>query len=570
MTGIFSISVLMYKALTHSRRYFAFFITCMAMALCLEGQETELHFRQAEQILSARGELIISFKKPAGISLDSITLMVSIDRIDHDTITAYVNRAQYDHLLTYGIPFSLKPFSPVFTMERKTADWHERYPAYTEYGKLMRDFAIDNPPIAHLWEIGETPGGHKMLVMHISGYNNTGKPKPTVFLTSSIHGDELVGYNLMLRLISLLLSHYDDDLSIRRLIDSTDIWINPLANPDGTFYLSDTSVAGATRFNLNSTDLNRNFPDPVKGDHPDAKEWQAETVIMMNFMKSIHPDLSVNFHGGSELVNYPWDAFKELHPDDEWFKYISRGYADTAHVYSYNGYMTEQDKGITNGYAWYTVYGGRQDYVTYFLRGREVTIELSEVKTPAENLLESYWQYNYRSIIQYIGKVNTGIRGTVTDSLTGAPVPAQIHIAGHDHTHSEVFADSADAVFYRFLLPGTYELDFIFAGYEPKRTNVKVADGYLTHMNIKLHASKQISYYPNPFSDLLRIYIPDPGKDLVISFTDITGRATSRIIQHIISPGWQDINVNGLSPGNYIINITYGNLSARDKVVKIR
>ena len=46
------------------------------------------------------------------------------------------------------------------------------------------------------------------------------------------------------------------------------------------------SVDGATRFNANQVDLNRNFPDPVKGDHPDSYIWQTETVAMMEFMKS--------------------------------------------------------------------------------------------------------------------------------------------------------------------------------------------------------------------------------------------------------------------------------------------
>jgi hypothetical protein len=36
-------------------------------------------------------------------------------------------------------------------------------------------------------------------------------------------------------------------------------------------------------------------------------------------------------------------------------------------------------RGVTNGYDWYRITGGRQDYVTWFLRGREVTIEVSTI-----------------------------------------------------------------------------------------------------------------------------------------------------------------------------------------------
>ena len=73
--------------------------------------------------------------------------------------------------------------------------------------------------------------------------------------------------------------------------------------------------------------------------------------------------------------------------------------------------MTAEDNGITNGYSWYPVYGGRQDYVNYFIHGREVTIELSDDKIPDENKLDNYWKYNYRSLLQYIEQVYTGISG---------------------------------------------------------------------------------------------------------------------------------------------------------------
>jgi len=91
---------------------------------------------------------------------------------------------------------------------------------------------------------------------------------------------------------------------------------------------------------------------------------------MMNFMKQHNFILSANFHEGAELVNYPWDTWNYLHADDEWFNNISRQYADTVHFWSapyYTDYFTDENNGITNGYAWYQAIGSRQDYVTYFL-----------------------------------------------------------------------------------------------------------------------------------------------------------------------------------------------------------
>ena len=94
-------------------------------------------------------------------------------------------------------------------------------------------------------------------------------------------------------------------------------------------------------------------------------------------------------------------------------------YADTAQAYGPPGYMNTLNNGITNGYQWYPVHGGRQDYVNYFLHGREVTIELSYNKIPDETSLDDYWNYNRKSLLQYIGQVFTGVTGEVTDSVTG-------------------------------------------------------------------------------------------------------------------------------------------------------
>ncbi len=323
-----------------------------------------------------------------------------------------------------------------------------------------------------------------MLALRISGSAGSQNDKPAVFLTSSIHGDEPLGYVLLLRLIDTLLSQYGTNAELTALVDNVEIWINPLANPDGTFFVSDSTIYGATRFNSNQVDLNRNFPDPVKGEHPDSYDWQSETVAMMSFMKKMHPVLSANFHGGSEVVNYPWDSFRQLHPDDAWFRLISRQWVDTAHAFSYPGYMTAEEDGITNGFSWYPVYGGRQDYVNYFIRGREVTIELSNDKIPEENNLDNYWNYNYRSMLGFIEQVNTGISGIVRDSVSGLPVKAMISIPGHDKDNSQVYSDSIQGIYFRLLQEGDYVIESSAAGYTTKQIAVKVEKGQLTRANI--------------------------------------------------------------------------------------
>ncbi|MDD4847397.1 MAG: M14 family zinc carboxypeptidase, partial [Bacteroidales bacterium] len=165
--------------------------------------------------------------------------------------------------------------------------------------------------------------------------------EPQVLYTSSIHGDEVTGYVLMLRFIDYLLSHYGNDTEITDLLDHLEIWICPLANPDGTFHDGNNSVNGATRANAHGVDLNRNFKDFVYGDHPDDESWQVETESFMEFQAEHDFVLGINIHGGTEVLNYPWDNNPTLHADDDWWQFICREYVDTVHLYSSDNYMTE-------------------------------------------------------------------------------------------------------------------------------------------------------------------------------------------------------------------------------------
>jgi hypothetical protein len=527
---------------------------------------------EARQMLERRGEVIIRFVKPPGIANNDLATFLSIDKIMGDTVVAYANADAFERFVPLHIPFTVEP--PVCKqriapgLKSIPVDWRNRFPSYEDYLALMDSFAQARPDLCQLMQFGTTLQGRKLLAIKISDHPTMPEREPAVLLSSTIHGDEPLGFILLLRLVEELLLEYDTRETTRLLVNELEIWINPLSNPDGTYFTSDTTIEGARRFNAANVDLNRNFPDP-SDTHWESVTRQPETRAMMVFMEEMGLVLSANFHSGYEVVNYPWDTWRQLHSDDTWFRHISRHYADTAQTYGPPGYMNDEDNGITNGYAWYQVIGGRQDYANYFLRAREVTIELSTLKMPSEELIEEYWQANRRSLKQYLAQALTGISGIVTDSVTGTPLSASIWLLGSDSDSTQVFTCKEDGSFFRMSLPGIQSIRVTAHSYIPRIVPVTVSQDAYTDLSLALSRAKALSLYPNPFDDILQVYIDQAAQEMDIAFYDLTGRLVEKIVQPLNQKGLQVIVPKELPEGLFVVHLRCGTLQAQQLLLKI-
>lgn len=377
------------------------------------------------------------------------------------------------------------PFEP-------PASWN-CYPTYSQYTDLMNYYATTYPNLCSLVDFGGTQDGdHRLLALRISDNVDVEEDEPEFFYTGTMHGDETAGYVLTLRLAHELLTLYATDSEISGLVDGIVIWINPLANPDGTFAGGDSNVSGSQRSLSNGADPNRSFPDPSTSDDPDSGSWYTEVQAMIDLTKSESFTMSANFHGGAEVVNYPWDTWSVRHADDEWFQTVSYVYADNVQSDSPSGYFTDvTSDGVTNGYDWYQTNGSRQDYMNYFEGCREVTIELSSSKTLDSNQLEAHWGYNRQALLDFMKEARYGISGLVTDASSGGPVAATIKVVGHDSETYKTFsyADPDIGDYHRPIEAGTWNLQFTAEGYETTTASgIVTTDGASTRRDVLMTA----------------------------------------------------------------------------------
>jgi hypothetical protein len=431
--------------------------------------------------------------------LHTLTDVISIDNVQGNTVYAYANDNEWEAFQRLGyeaeiLPSPASQFTPIMRdVGQTTRDW-DYYPTYDAYVAMMYAFQTNYPTLCQIIDAGTTVGGRKILFAKISDNISVHEAEPEVQYVSTMHGDETVGYILMLRLIDYLLSNYATDTRVQNLVNNLEIWINPNHNPDGTYYGGNDTVSGARRYNLNGIDLNRSYyPDPWGGY---TQTHQVENTIMENLAYDHHYVLSCNFHGGAEVVNYPWDGIPTLHLDNNWYVDISTDYVNSVHSVSPSTYMDDLNNGITNGYAWYETHGGKQDWYTYWVQCREVIIELSSTKLPAASTLPTYWNYNYDAMLGFLENALYGLQGIVTDAY-GNPLDATINIVGLDDDHSRATTDPAHGDYVRMLMPGTYTVEISVDGYDTQTfTNVVIYDHQKTTLNAVFGAAQDTQVIP--------------------------------------------------------------------------
>ena len=514
-------------------------------------------------------------------ALQTLSQEFSVDKVTRNADGTFNTRIclsykDFDNFLSKQIPYSTyvptrASVQMAYNYEAMTANWN-RYPTYSTYTAMMDTFRTRYPNLCEIDTIlATTLGGHKILCAHISNNLNNNEGKPSIFYTSTIHGDEVVGYYMMLRLIDLLLTNYNTNSYITELVNNVDIWICPLHNPDGTYYTSDDQINSSPvsiRLNLHGEDLNRSFP--LAGQPLAKPNYEPEVEAMMQFMAAHNFTLAANLHGGAEVFNYPWDSWpswQHSHADADWWEYVGHNFADTCHNHSMY-YMWDEDNGVTEGGDWYVITGSMQDYHNWYLGTRHVTIEVSDYKVVSTSQVGSYWNAAYHSLLNFIAEADNGIHGIVTDSTTCEPLQALVYITNHDLDHSYVETTLPYGDYHRPIKAGQYAVTYSAEGYLPKTIVTTVADGEKLVQNVQLTKSvglqehdNRISVYPNPAHDYITVELSDNTKIDYIQLYDMQGRLVETFPETSLQT--TRLDVRNLPSGTYILHIG----TARDREI---
>lgn len=453
--------------------------------------------------------------------LRQVALNFSVDKVVKNTDNTFnvricVGKREYADFMALNIPFTyVSTPKPTVNMASNynelTSSWN-RYPTYGAYLATMDTFQHRFPNLCKIDTVlAQTPDGHMILAAHISNDLNNRGNKPAFWYSSTIHGDEPVGYYIMLHLIHYILNNYNTDEQVRNLVDNVDIWITPIENPDGTYHYSDNSLNNSpwsTRYNGNGVDLNRYYPLAGYSTEP-VDDYEPEVIAMKAFAADKQFTMSANFHGGAELFNYPWDTWEtneRPNPDRYWWIHAGERFTDTCQS-MHSSYMTEES-GVIEGGDWYVITGSRQDYFNYYQHCREVTIEISSDKVVSSNRLPNYWDYLKPSLLNYIGECLNGFRGIVTDSITGEPLPATVFVNNHDDNISCVQTIMPVGNYHRPIASGSFSVTYSSPGYVSKTLSLDVNECESLVQDVQL---VPVGYgVDNPLANAIQLY-PNPS-----------------------------------------------------------
>jgi len=356
--------------------------------------------------------------------------------------------------------------------------WETRdaYHTYDEIITIMDSLAEAMPGLVMKTVYGTSVGGRELSALKISDNVTIDEPEPEIGFDGNIHGDEIGGGENMIRFARWLCQQYGNNPQITDLINDREIWIYPLANPDGRVNL--------TRYNNNGIDLNRDWGYNWNGEGSSPGAYsQPESKALRQMVLDNQFAIHMTLHSGIELYLHPWYFYEVPCPDIDEEETLADMYASTS------GYPNLETGPGTSLYP--TTGSTAESY--YGVKGSHgIVMELSSNKQPPPSQIGYYFDINLQPTINLIEYAGYGLQGMVTDAQTGDPVPAVIYV-GDKMT---CYNDPEIGDYHKFIVGGTYTVKVKANGYQTQLiSNVVVEDLATTTLDIQLEPEAHQSIY---------------------------------------------------------------------------
>jgi len=323
------------------------------------------------------------------------------------------------------------------------------YYSYEQIISIADSLATAFPSICKKVVWGTSVGGRQLAVLKISKNVDQDEAEAEILFDGGIHGDEIGGSENLIRYARDLCTGYGINPTYTGLIDSREIWLYLMVNPDGRVNMS--------RYNNNGIDCNRDFGYMWDtGVTTPGAFSQIESQSLRNCMLDNQFVVYTDYHSGSEIIAYPW-SYRSQSPADVW--QINQLAGIYSSVSGYSNLLYGQGYNIM-----YPINGSTKDFSYGALGNIGWSIEISNSKQPPVNQISLFYNDNVPAMTEMIQRCGWGMEGIVTDSVTETPVRATTWI----NNYYPVNTDPLVGDYHKYILPGFYTLKVTANGYKTK------------------------------------------------------------------------------------------------------
>ncbi|MFQ6037346.1 MAG: M14 family metallopeptidase [Candidatus Aminicenantales bacterium] len=226
-----------------------------------------------------------------------------------------------------GISYTIETahFPAAFpTLQELSGGINGPFHSYVELERDLLALADAHPEIAQVIDIGDSLEGRNLYALKISDNVWADEGEPGVLILGCHHAREWISVEVPYLLGKYLAENYASSAEIQRLVDSSEVWIVPLVNPDGLeysihfyrYWRKNRRDNGDGTFGV---DLNRNYgyqwgwdnrgssPEPssevYRGKAPFS---EPETQALRDVFLGRRFQALVSYHSYSQVILYPW------------------------------------------------------------------------------------------------------------------------------------------------------------------------------------------------------------------------------------------------------------------------
>ena len=259
----------------------------------------------------------------------------------------------------------------------------DRYYRYDDLTRILHRMAEVRPDLMSVESIGRSFEGRDIWAVRVSNAPDVDQAKPRAFLDAMHHAREPQGMMSLIHFIYHLGSSYGVDPFLTQLVDSREIWVIPIVNPDGYVYNESTNPNGGgywrknRRINQNTpcigVDLNRNYSvgwgGPGSSSSPCSDTYRGtaafsepESTALSNFYLAkgtFGAGNSIHTYGLLHL--YPWGYTSAPNPDNASFMSLGLWHTEMNHykvgpvyttIYPASGVTVDWAYGATGAFAY--------------------------------------------------------------------------------------------------------------------------------------------------------------------------------------------------------------------------